>query len=259
MGWFRSDSPVKKRLVITDLTRMHEGRVCVAGYDDSGVCVRPVLPPPGTCESTLYGGGQPIVFPFAVVEYDLIKPFSHPPHTEDQLYDPRSVRFCRQLDPNERRRLLAGTLSPGVGNMFEAPIVSDQGFYVLSGQGVRSLGTIQPRRIVRVVHELGPEGQWKYRLGFVDRQDALYWLTVTDLTWRYYFDYQRGHGKRPQQICSELLGSLRRCEVFLRIGLTRGWQMHPERCYLQITAVHSFPDYLKGLTFADFAPSGKAR
>ena len=45
----------------------------------------------------------------------------------------------------------------------------------------------------------------------------------------------------------------------LRIGLTRGWELHPDRCYLQVTAVHTFPDYLKGLTFAEFAPSWNSR
>jgi hypothetical protein len=248
---------MRKFLVITDVTRMHEGRVCVAGYDANGKCIRPVMPPPGICESSLYCRGQPVVFPFAVVEYDLLQAMPRPPHTEDHLYDPGSIRLSRRLDPTGRRRLLAGTVFPGVGDVFEAPIVSDQGFYIRSGQGVRSLGTIQPRRITRLVHELGPEGQWKYRLHFIDRQGSIYWLTVTDLTWRYFMDYQRGHGKSPPQICRELLAALRRCEVFLRIGLTRGWEKHPDRCYLQVTAVYTFPDYLKGLTFADFAPAGK--
>jgi len=43
---------VKKSLVITDVTRMQEGRVCVAGYDNDGNCIRPVLPPPGPNSSS---------------------------------------------------------------------------------------------------------------------------------------------------------------------------------------------------------------
>jgi hypothetical protein len=30
------------------------------------------------------------------------------------------------------------------------------------------------------------------------------------------------------------------------------WQKFPERCYLQITGIYTFPDYLKGRTFIDF-------
>ena len=36
--------------------------------------------------------------------------------------------------------------------------------------------------------------------------------------------------------------------------LARGWQKFPERCYLQITGVYTFPDYLEGKIFTDFAP-----
>ena len=45
---------MKKPIVITEVTRMQEGRVCIAGYDQQGHCLRPVLPPPGIHESTFY-------------------------------------------------------------------------------------------------------------------------------------------------------------------------------------------------------------
>jgi hypothetical protein len=41
--------------------------------------------------------------------------------------------------------------------------------------------------------------------------------------------------------------------MFLRIGLARHWEKHPERCHLQITGIYTFPDYLNGRTFTDFA------
>jgi hypothetical protein len=40
--------------------------------------------------------------------------------------------------------------------------------------------------------------------------------------------------------------------VALRIGLARGWERHPDRCYLQITGVYTDPDYLSGHCYADF-------
>lgn len=73
---------MKTLLAITDLTRMQHGCVCVAGYDKDGRCVRPVLPPPGILESSLFAGGKPIVFPFAVVEYDLLQPVVEPPYLQ---------------------------------------------------------------------------------------------------------------------------------------------------------------------------------
>ncbi len=38
---------MKTQLVITDLTRMQRGKVCIAGYDATHQCIRPTLPPPG--------------------------------------------------------------------------------------------------------------------------------------------------------------------------------------------------------------------
>jgi hypothetical protein len=77
---------MKTSLVITDVTRMQKGRVCIAGYNRQGQGIRPVLPPPGIHERTLYSQGHVIVFPFAVVEYDLLQPVPPLPHSEDYRY-----------------------------------------------------------------------------------------------------------------------------------------------------------------------------
>jgi hypothetical protein len=37
-------------------------------------------------------------------------------------------------------------------------------------------------------------------------------------------------------------------------GFTGNWRKFPDRCYLQITGIYTFPDYLKGSTFVDFKP-----
>ena len=54
---------MKTNLVITDLTRMYGGRVCIAGYDNIHRCIRPTLPPPGIPEDTLFQGNSPNNFP----------------------------------------------------------------------------------------------------------------------------------------------------------------------------------------------------
>lgn len=63
-GW-GDHSPMTTQLVITDLTRMQEGRVCVAGYDSNFTCIRPMLPPPGIHERSLRCDGRASIFPFA--------------------------------------------------------------------------------------------------------------------------------------------------------------------------------------------------
>src|SRR5512139_1836862 len=91
----RDHPPMITPLVITDLTRMQQGRVCVAGYDQHQHPVRPVLPPPGISESALYKDGQPNIFPFALVEFDLQEADPQPPHTEDVFFMPDSPRLVR--------------------------------------------------------------------------------------------------------------------------------------------------------------------
>ncbi len=244
---------MRKPIVITDVTRMQEGRVCIAGYDQQGHCIRPVLPPPGIHETSLYSGSQLIVFPSAKVEFELTQPTPQPPHTEDVRYDPASVRFIERQPEERWQRMLGATLSKNVSAVFEQPILTDPGHYVMDGQGPRSLGTIRPQQITQVIYERSPDSKWQYRLRFEDGDHA-YRLTITDLTWRYYCDFRRANGDSPQQVADSLLQALRSSEVYLRVGLARKWDKFPGRCYLQITGVHTFPDYLNSHTMADFAP-----
>lgn len=233
---------------------MQNDRVCIAGYDQHGHCVRPVLPPPGIYESSLSVGSRLIIFPSAKVEFDFTQPTPQPPHTEDIRYDPAALRFIERQPEERWHNLLTHTLSTSVGAIFEQPILTDPGHYVMDGQGPRSLGTVKPRRILKVIHEQAPDGKWKYRLGFADGEQHIYWLTVTDLTWRYCCDQRRAAGELPADIAADLTCTLQAAEVYLRVGLARGWDKFPERCYLQLTGVYTFPDLYEGRTFADFAP-----
>jgi hypothetical protein len=236
-------------LVITDLTRMFQGRVCIAGYDKDHHCIRPTLPPPGIPESSLSKQGRPIIFPFALVDFDLLRPTPQPPHTEDYRFVAESPRFIRQI--HNREEILSWSLFESVESIFEQQVHTDFGFYVMDCQGPRSVGTVQPRFITEAIYEPGPEGSWDYRLIFADGQGEFYRLKITDLTWHYYCDSLRGEANDPTRIASTLTTTLKSSKVYLRIGLSRGWKKFPDRCYLQINGIYTFPDYLKGKTFAD--------
>jgi hypothetical protein len=238
------------RIVITDLTRMHGRRVCIAGYTGKKQCVRPVLPPPGIPESCLYKDGKAIIYPFALVELDLLGPAGEPPHTEDQVFNPDSVHFVREV--HSRESVLDWSLFESIESLFEQPIHDDLGFYLIGFQGPRSLGTIHPSQISQVIYAKGiEEDAWDYRLSFTDKAGKSYRLKITDLTWHYYCDSLRNEIRDPSLIAAELTESLRNLHVYLRIGLARGWKKFPDRCYLQITGVYTFPDFLKGKNFSD--------
>ena len=92
-----------------------------------------------------------------------------------------------------------------------------------------------------------------YHLAFTDAVGVDYSLSVTDLAFRYFLHALLAEGDRPpSEIGDRMVGTLRETQVFLRIGLSRYWEKYPDRRFLQITGVHTFPDYLDGRCFADF-------
>ena len=244
---------MKKEIAITDLTRMQQGRVCIAGYDREGNCIRPVLPHPGISQKSILHQNKAFIFPNAVVEFDFIKPVPQPPHTEDYAYDPVSPRFIKALTEKQRRNVIRLSLFNSVADIFEQPILRDVGCSVMDGVGPRSLGAIQPAAIHEVIYE-ADEGKWDYRLRFDDASSQLYRLKITDLTWHCYCNSKRDEKHGPHDIAQELTQMLKREEVYLRIGLSRGWAKFPDRCFLQVNGIHTFPDYLQGRTFTDLMP-----
>ena len=256
---------VRASLVITDLTRMQEGHVCVAGYrvegDASTRCVRPEFRFGSLTEVWLGAGGEVVVRPFAVVELDLKAPRPDPPHTEDWIVDERYRVRRGMLSPEERLALLAELDDASVDRIFGAPVHEEHGWFVLAGEGTRSLGTVRPEGVTAVAYAPKPQpGKWHYRLGFGDANGRVYNLAVTDLAYRYFLDSLRDGGLTPPQVQRRVLGMLRDAEhLYLRVGLARGWNDGGgRRCHLQITGVYGFPDYLDGRCFADFPQSALA-
>ena len=242
---------MKTLLVITDLTRMYHGHICIAGYDTKRNPVRPVNYPQGISEAAAVEGGRAVIYPFAVVECDLLQPAPVPPHTEDYQFDPLSLRHVRPALDEKRQEILNWSLFPTVAELFGQPILHDHGQYVRQGQGPRSLGTIRPKAIGKLTYQASEDGTWGYRILFRDAQDW-YNLKITDLTFNYYATWLRGQGQEPQQVAVDLTHKVKPRTTYLRVGLSRGWQKFPECCFLQVNAIYTFPDYLQGKTFVDF-------
>ena len=240
---------MKKRIVITDLTRMQHGNVCICGYDKEHACIRPILSR-GIPEKSLVNDGKPVIFPFALVEFDFLSPRPEAPHTEDYFYLSNSpILIQRVANP---QKVLDWSVFETIEDLFEQPVLTDVGFNVMDGQGPRSVGTLRPKAIQNIIYESGPDGTWDYRLVFTDSSGMRYRLKITDLTWHYYCNSQRAQFSSPDALADQMLTTLQDKSVYLRIGLSRGWKEHPGRCFLQLNGIHTFPDYLEGKTFADF-------
>lgn len=242
-------------IAITDVTRMRGQHVCVAGCTPDGTCIRPVLYE-GITEPWLYHRGEAVIRPFAVVALDLGQTANEPPHSEDMRL--RTLRKeKRALLPLERRRaLLDRILDPNVASIFGTELHDDRGWYALAGNGQRSLGTVRVDRLENVSY-FPRDARYDYRLSFRDASGARYErLKVNDLSFRYYLDHVRAvNGHACEDISAALFALLATSDVYLRLGLTRGWGAYRNRCFLQITGVYSFPDYLENRCFADFAPA----
>lgn len=241
------------RILITDVTRMQRGHVCVAGIQRGGRNVRPVLPYSHIPEEWLYQDGETVIRPFADVELDLQKPDPHNPHSEDWVVDPENRIYHGLLEERIRRDQLNRYMDPSVGSIFGAEIHSDFGWYVREHEGERSLGMVIPKAISEVTYRQQEE-TFDYRIHFVDSTDTPYSLKVTDLSFRYYLDFRhKNEGIGCQQLSRELTALFQHVDVILRIGLTRpNWEIHPHCCALQIISVYTFPDYLEGRCFSDF-------
>jgi len=242
---------MKTRLIITDLTRMYHQNVCIAGYTHEKQCVRPVSNAGGIPESLLYYNHAAALYPFAEIELELLKPNGKKPHSEDYTFNAWSLRFVREIQ--NRETALQWSLYPSVEAIFEQQIQSEPGFYVLDCQGARSLGTIIPASVLEIKYEAGMEGNWDYRLAFLDATQKAYRLKIVDLTWQYYCDSLRDSITTQQEIAHHITQDLTNRKIYLRIGLARGWKKFPERCYLQITGIYTFPDYLGGRNFSHFS------
>lgn len=247
---------MKTKLVITDLTRMQGTRICIAGYTREYKCVRPVFWSSGLVERWLSNKGQVVIRPFAIVEFDLQEHKPEPPHTEDWIIDEVYRQNCGMLDGEKQERFLKKIADKSVASIFGTPVLRDEGYYIEKGTGTRSLGTVIPKQVKQVSYVKKESGKWDYRLTFVDAAGEAYHLGVTDLAFRYLLDNARiKKGVAPEEAAQHLTDFFQKARVYLRIGLSRNWEKHPDRCFLQITGVHAFPDYLRGRCFADLALS----
>jgi hypothetical protein len=245
---------VKRPIAITDLTRMRVPNVCIAGYAKDWTCRRPVVPFRGIPEWFLRKDDRLIIRPFAVIELDFLRAVPEAPHTEDWEIDRFHRRLVTaQLSDEKKLRLLERTASDSVTEIFGAEIHDDLGFYVRAGEGEHSLGTICPTEIINLLYEPTTGGKWDYRIVFKDQAAQTYRLAITDLAYRHYLDYGRVQiGYPREELITRLNHVFNQSTTFLRIGLARLWDKFPDRCYLQVTGIYTFPDYLGGRTFADF-------
>lgn len=248
---------METKLIVTDVTQMGGTRICIGAISENWETIRPVLPYPGIDESFLYLEGGEVIRPFSRITLGLLSQTIDPPHTEDWEFPPFVLDHRGELPVDYRINFLNKILDPSVEAIFGTELHEAKGrYFVLHGTGERSLGTIKLNAL-KNINIRNYDGNYSYNVSFQDGSGRHYWMNITDLSFRYYVKQliREGHNHFPT-ISRMIEEKLVNCDIYLRIGLGRGW--HPDnsqpqnRCYLFITGLYSFPDYLDGNCFADF-------
>lgn len=172
---------MRKTLTMTDVTEMRGDEVCVAGIDEVGFCVRPVVPG-GVRLSHLYVRDSAVVVPGRKVELELFETQTEPPHIEDERFFPSSIADKGRCSPREWEDVLAASCSTDMAAMFDGHLV--EGRYVPPGSRTRSLRTIGNVEI-EYVRVFDDTDRRRYRISFQDFSGARFLdRPINDLTFR---------------------------------------------------------------------------
>ena len=157
-------------IVISHLTRMHGGHICIAGVDvNTRRHVRPVLSSGGIPSHMLarYGG------PFEMANIiDLGRPRPKPnrPHVEDHVFAPSRVKVQRTASPHEFWNLLheltRTRLREIFGNALRA--VGNSRYGTDLGRGLASLGCLRPLAPPELYLAEGRKGKRQIRIRLHD-------------------------------------------------------------------------------------------
>lgn len=246
---------MRQTITITDLTQMPLGnQVCVTGVSNSGECIRPICSG-GFLKNYLYDSKNRLVIrPRARIEFDFTESKPDPPHIEDKVFHPAHVvnhGLCSQI---EWENILRNSSFKRVADIYDG-FIHDR-IWVEPGANTRSIGTLSNATEFNV--QLPEwEGRLRYRLSFKDNLGEVFDSPISDLAFRElcYKSVIIDHRDRAT-VSNELTSSIKNADrTYLRLGLARPFKISATtepRCYLQVTGIYTFPDYLNGKTFADF-------
>lgn len=240
---------MKKTIVITDVTQMPAGdQVCVVGIDAEGKTIRPVCEG-GFLKEYLYDPRKKVIIRHgAKVEFDLYPVATEPPHIEDMGFEPKSIVGRGLCNSTDWESVLRASIFETVEEVYEGFLRSRS--WVAPGAKTRSIATLYGAKIVDVKLT---SRTVKPRITFVDSTGYEFDRPSSDLTlWERCFSMVKRHGLNPEEVEKDLVSLLQKSKkLYLRIGLARPWE-EDNKCWLQVTGVYTFPDYLDGKCFDDF-------
>lgn len=226
----------KKTLIITDVTAMSGNNVCIAGYDDSLTCIRPVLPQGQITKGHLFKDNELIIYPGAKVSFYFLSKNPQPPHTEDYIFRDGSIEYEGKSTIKEWEEVLTQTGSQNIVELFAH--IQDR--CVPPGSPGPSIGTLVPSEIPTLHCDYYNDPP-RLRMRIVDHGVTVKNnVPITDLAFRDLFDFLLENHKGDCEKTVKLLNKkLAAGNMYLRLGLTRPFR---GCCWLQVNGIHTFPN-----------------
>ncbi len=223
----------RKRIIITGITRMNQGHICVSGIDEqTWRFVRPIFAT-GLSRDFAMEGATQVINHFNLVEME----FKHyrPEqiyHTEDWIINESfAPKFVRHLTDQEIINVLNRM---SITNLNLALLPQDKSLFI-----------VRARQITNIWDEISFE-KFKVRMSFVDYDgNSYYSIPVTDLLTLSFVKYQKRIGNNNYS--SQLMNMFNNNpHKYIRIGLTRFFN---GEYWKQVTALITVPDMFNGRSF----------
>jgi hypothetical protein len=235
---------------------MQGDRVCIAGLDYNGKCIRRVIKRFGEdiTRSHLYIGDKLVIRPRAKVRFDFYPVRTAPPHIEDLGFDPATIKHEGFCDDNEWESILHASLSPSVADIYDGLLQKPH--WVEPGARTRSLGTVTDVQILGIfIEQRGSKRE--HRISFMDSSGCRYdRVIINDLMFRTFADSAINRLNSTVRAAREVENMMIEVErLYLRLGLARPWlneNSGKKECWMQVTGIHTFPEYLGGESCKDF-------
>lgn len=222
-----------RKVIVTDLTRFSTNeKVCIAAIDyETGECFRPI---PYIKSSRC---AELNIQPGAILEGDLvINTNADSPHREDAFYS--KLGFIGPSSSDQFKSVLQNSLSPSISSGFAINFNSGQKHIPIEENTHCSIITIKVSSGDILIHE-DQYKPGKIKMSFTDQSGHKFnYLPITD---RGFFDYAMKHQNDGRLYdVQDFVASQQ--EIFLRIGLSRAYQVSDRNGYwLQVNGIYTFP------------------
>lgn len=217
-------------IVVTHLTRMRGGHICIAGLDTtSNKHVRPVLG--RAIERAFLTQGSSEIRIGSTIQFARMTPVPNPPEIEDCLFQIEECTLMGQVSVADIRKFCSNVARIQLTDIF-GPLLHRNGrtWALPEGQGAASLGVLRGA-VVGAPHV---DGYGNVRMT-VDDGAGQATVPVTDL--RLFKD----DGETPnQRAILEMKVVMRNRDVLLSVGVGRAWARDNEAPvhWLQVNNIH---------------------